>query len=188
MLIIILSMKGGKFLLKKKQWFCSLVALFLVLMMTGCTLQSQEQEEEQNILVQTSWVSDTDYSQIIFSDGQEFEWYQLPEDKTDNYFTGTYSFYIGQEAMDYITQTFSEYEVTEEDMEGIFLQNEEYELDNFVALNLKNDYFVLDGEEQVTDPEKPYFETYFFGFLREDGAILDIANMDSGMYAWFVKE
>lgn len=174
-------------MLKKRQWIYFLLFPLLVLMM-GCNANSQDQEEDRDLLAETSWISDTDYSQILFDEEKGFEWYQSPEDKDDNYYTGTYAFYMGQEAMDYITVSHPDYGVTEEDLEGVFMQNEAFALDNLVALNLKNESFVLDGEEQVTDSDEPYFESYFFGFLREDGDILDIANMDSGMYAWFVKE
>lgn len=66
----------------------------------------------------------------------------------------------------------------------IFAGNDDFELDNFVALTLNNESFVMDGEELASEAGV----TYYYGFLLENESILDIASMDSRIYAWFVKE
>lgn len=171
-------------MLKKRQWIYTLLLSILVIIMMGCSSNSQDSKNDQDILSKTSWISDTDYSQIIFNEDKSFEWYQSKEEKDDNYYAGTYTFYIGQEAMDHVTDNLSEYGVGKEEMEEIFAGDEEFELNNFVILTLNNESFIIEGKEQLSQPG----ETYFFGFLLEQGSVLDVANMDSGVYAWFEKE
>ena len=105
---------------------------------------------------------------------------------TNNYFEGTYEFYIGEEAVIYITTQLSDYGVTKEKLEGLFDRNEEYDEANFVILVLNNEACMVDGENQVESP----YQTPYFGFCVEAEGVpcLDIANMNSGNYHFFVAK
>lgn len=167
----------------KRKWQISLVFLFCLFMgLSGCTPQAEE--ENHNILAGTSWISADDESQMVFNEDQSFGWYQSKDEKDDNYFSGTYVFYMGQEAMNYLTGDLSEYNVTEEEMQFYFDKNKEYALDNFVCFTTNNQSFLLNGEEQLSEEQK----TSYYGFLLGDGTFLDIANMSTGTYYGFSKE
>lgn len=167
----------------KRQIRVYLSVLFcLFLFLSGCTPQAEE--KNRDILSDTSWISANDGSQMVFNEDQSFAWYQSKDEKEDNYFAGTYDFYIGQEAMDYLTGTLSEYGVTEENMQWYFDNNEEYSLENFVCFTMNNQSFLLDGEEQLSEEKR----SSYFGFLLEDDTFLDIANMTTGTYYSFSKE
>lgn len=169
-------------MIKKRKWIYSLLLAVLALTMIACS--PNPQEENTDILGDSSWLSEDDDSQIVFNTDNSFSWYQSKEEEDDNYYAGSYDFYIGEEAMDYITDTLSEYAVKEEELQGVFDRNEEYELDNFVCFTMNNETFILYGDEQLSEP----IDSHYFGFLLDDGSILDIANMDTGSYVWFVKE
>lgn len=160
-----------------------LVLLFcLALGLSGC--MPQEEGQNRDLVAGTSWISADDGSQMIFNKDQSFGWYQSKDDKEDNYFAGTYDFYIGQDAMDYVTGPLSGYGVTEEKMQLYFDKNEEYGLDNFVCFTTNNQSFMLNGEEQLSEEKK----SSYFGFLLQDGTFLDVANMVTGTYYGFSKE
>lgn len=160
----------------------SILLLCLFLYLSGCA--SQADDQDRDILKDTSRVSADDGSQMVFNEDQGFGWYQSKDEKDDNYYAGTYDFYMGQDAMDYLTGDLSEYGITKEEMQFYFDRNKEYKLDNFVCFTLHNQSFLLNGEEQLSEEK----ETHYFGFLLKDGTFLDVANMITGTYHGFSKE
>ena len=74
--------------------------------------------------------------------------------------------------------------MSEEELEGVFDRNEQYEESNFVIFVLNNEACIVDGENIVDSP----YKTPYFGFYLEDDGVpyLDIANMNSGNYHLFV--
>lgn len=169
-------------MIKKRQFYFFLLLLLVLLLIVACSSKTSNQDSD--ILAGTTWLSDMDYSLIVFNEDESFEWYQSEDEKDDNYYAGTYTFYIGQDAVDYITGPLAEYNVTEKELQAIFRQNEDFDLNNFVCYTINNESFILDGEEQISEPE----EGHYFGFLREDGEVLDVASLFSGTYSWFIKQ
>lgn len=169
-------------MMKKRRLIYSILLLCLFLYLSGCA--SGADAQNGNILAGTSWISADDGSQMVFNEDESFGWYQSKEEKDDNYYAGTYDFYVGQDAMDYLTGDLAEYEVTKEEMQLYFDRNEEYGLNNFVCFTLNNQSFLLSGEEQLSEEK----QTHYFGFLLEDGTFLDIANMITATYHGFSKE
>lgn len=84
--------------------------------------------------------------------------------------------------MDYVTKSLSGYGLTKAYLTANFAANED--LEDFVTLTLNNESLIFDGEELFSEPQ----ETHYYGFLREDESVLDIVNMDTGNYTWFVRE
>ena len=120
---------------------------------------------------------------MIDADGS-FHWYQPRQVTDDNYYAGTYRFYVGQEAWDYLLAYFSDMGLTEEDLLGVINDRPEYNLERFVCLVATNESFLLDGEEQLSAPT----QTHYFGFLLENGSYLNIANMTTGSSYAFTKD
>lgn len=142
--------------------------------------------DEAARLTAYNWQGTKDGSLLVFEQDGTFRYYQTAEDLTDNYFEGTYEFYVGADAVDYITTDLSDYSVTKNELEGIFEGSEEYDESNFVCFTLNNEACYMGGENTV---EKPY-QTSYFGFcLEEDGDLyLDIANMNSANYHLFIAK
>lgn len=131
-------------------------------------------------LQQTSWIL-TDNSELVL-DASTFTWYKTKDVYTDNYFKGTYVYYIGTSAVNYITNELSNYGVTKEELQGVFDRNEEYNEDNFVVLVLQHTGGTIEGKPYEKNTIDPYY-----GFLLNDGTYLDIANMNSASYYVFTK-
>ena len=130
----------------------------------------------------TTWIAG-DGSEAIFTESR-LDWYKSPTDHTDNYYSGEYSFYIGKDAVEYITTKLSSYGITNSELQGIFKRNAEYDESNFVVFDIRYDKFILNGEEQtITRPLVPWY-----GFLLEDGTFLDVANMNTASYYEFTKK
>ena len=120
----------------------------------------------------------------MFDADGSFHWYQSRQVTDDNYYAGTYRFYVGQEAWDYLLAYFSDMGLTEEDLLGVINDRPEYSLERFVCLVATNESFLLDGEEQLSAPT----QTHYFGFLLENGSYLNIANMTTGSSYAFTKD
>lgn len=147
-------------------------------------MEEKEQEKESSIITEYDWQGSEDSSLIVCETDGSFRYYQSADNLSDNYYEGTYEFYMGKDAVSYITTELSAYGVTEEELEGVFDRNEQYSESNFVIFVLNNEACIIDGENQV---ESPYQTPYFGFYLEEDGVpYLDIANMNSGNYHLFV--
>ncbi len=134
-------------------------------------------------ITEYKWQATSDSSLIVCEKDGSFKYYQSAEDLTNNYFEGTYGFYVGKPAVTYITTELSEYAVTKAELEGLFDRVEEYDESNFVVFVLNNEACMIDGENVV---EAPYQTPYYGFFLESDGVpCLDIVNMNSGNYQLF---
>ena len=145
---------------------------------------STEKAQENTIITDYIWQASGDASLIVCKKDGSFKYYQSAEELNDNYYEGTYEFYMGEDAVDYITIELSAYGVTREELEGVFDRNENYDESNFVIFVLNNEACIMDGENVVDSP----YQTPYFGFyLEEDGVpYLDIANMNTGNYNLFI--
>jgi len=139
-----------------------------------------------SIITDYNWKGANDGSLIICEVGETFRYFQSADNLEDNYYEGTYEFYVGQDAVDYVTTTLSEYAVTEEELEGLFERSDEYDVSDFVCFVLHNEACIVDGENTVDEP----YTTPYFGFcFEEDGTFyLDIANMNTANYHTYIAE
>ena len=145
---------------------------------------STEKAQENTLITEYIWQASGDSSLIVCKKDGSFKYYQSADELNDNYYEGTYEFYMGKDAVSYITTELSAYGVTKEELEGVFDRNEQYEESNFVIFVLNNEACIIDGENQVESP----YQTPYFGFYLEDDGVpyLDIANMNTGNYHLFV--
>ena len=122
-----------------------------------------------------------DDSVIYFQTDGTFEWYLSADDTSDNYYTGTYEMYTGEDALEYITVDLSDYGVTVDEMYEFFVQNadnEFYQMSNLCCVVLHNDERMMDGKLESMGKD-----TYYMGFYQD--GYYDAANMDTGNYAQF---
>ena len=154
----------------------------LTLLLVGCSFSKKETPINDEIS-NTTWVSNGDCSEMIFGE-TKFNWYQEEGVHNDNYYSGTFEYYRGSKAVEFITTELSQYGVTREELNELFARNKEYSEDNFVVFNLVYDKLVMNSEE--TSLEKSLIPWY--GFILKDGTYLDVANMNNGSYYAFVKQ
>lgn len=138
-----------------------------------------------HVIAGTSWLPADDNSRMVFNEDGRFAWYQSKNDTEDNYFMGTYDFYVGQEALDYLTEL-SEYAygVTEEDIQKYYLDSGLVIRDDFVCFSVDNQSFLLNGKEQLSEKTK----TAYYGFFNVNGTFLNIYNMATGTLYMLSKE
>ena len=134
-----------------------------------------------NMMGNTTWLSD-DGSQVIFTEDR-IDWYRSADDHSDNYYSGTYAFYMGEAAVDYITRDLSEYGITKEVLNILFDRSDKQNVSNFVVFDIRYDKYLLCGEEQTI--ERPLVP--WFGFIFDEYTRLDVANMNTGTYYPFFK-
>lgn len=149
---------------------------------TSVAVETNRRTEPSSLMNHTKWLSD-DGSELVFTD-ERINWYRSMDDHNDNFYSGTFQFYIGQDAIQYLTQSLSEYEVTEADLQALFDRSSEYDQSSFVVFDIRYDQYVVNGTEQViTRNLVPWY-----GFLLKDGTFLDVANMNTGSYYPFIKQ
>lgn len=163
----------------KKFW----IFLITILCLVGCGNKQEEPKEKPNEMANTIWIA-TDGSEMVFEE-KDFNWYKDEGIHDDNYYTGTYEYYRGQEAVEFITAELSEYGVTEKELEEMFANNiEEETKENFVVFNMVYTSITVDGE--TTEP--PTSLVPWFGFILEDDTYLDVVNMNTASYYGFTKK
>ena len=133
-----------------------------------------------------------DGSYIKFNvSSDKFLWYQSVEDKEkeDNFYKGTYQFYIGTDAMEYIDENLAEeYGLTSVEMTEFLLRNsgnENYRWDNFIILAMHTDSIVYEGEEKEMDTDRCY---YGFFYEADGKSVYDAANIKTASYQLFVRD
>lgn len=164
-----------------------------IMLLGGCGDSTSEIEMEattEEIVVDTAIgiITDNNWrgeggSYLVCEEDGTYNYYKTSEDLTNNYYEGTYEFYMGEEAVTYVTEDLSQYSVTRQELEELFMRNEDYDASNFVCLVLNHNTRIMDGENTLEEPTTaPHY-----GFLLEnEGTLyLDVANMNTGNYYLF---
>ena len=134
-----------------------------------------------NTLNATSWVL-SDNSEMKFSAVGGFAWYKTKDVYNDNYYSGSYRYYEGKEAVKVITTELSKYAVTEDELQRIFDSSDIYNEENFVVIIVQYSNSLINGQYEANTNYIP-----FYGFMLQDGTFLDIANMNTGNYYKLTK-
>lgn len=145
----------------------------------------------QKKIEKNNWITVNDHSYLVFNKkDKSFTYYQSYLDTSDNYYTGQYRIYTGEDAFDYITGDLSDYGITKSELRQMIRMNDEYDMDNLICLCLDNEELVTDGESE--DGES--WTTHYYGFYLtpEKGGktynVLDLANMETASYITFIME
>lgn len=155
--------------------------------------EEEEEEDEEPVtpavtqitLPSTKWLFASDSSEIVFTE-TGFNWYKDENIYTDNYYTGTYKFYMGAEAAKYITEDLSSYGVTSDELQGLYSTVDGKSEANLVVLVLETTSMYIGG--QLTDLAATPIVAPYYGFAIKDGETLDLANMKSATYATLNKK
>ena len=159
-----------------------IVALGVILSKTGAV---PEADITADYFQKYNWL-ENDGSYLVLESSTRFKYYRNKDEQDDYYYTGTYEFYSGPEAISYVVDDLSEYGVTRDEIDGIIDRNEEYNTSNFVCLVIHNEEQIVDGEDIMeNDVMTPYY-----GFYLKEGSneALDIANMNAASYYYFTPE
>lgn len=128
--------------------------------------------EEENIDIRGySWQAD-DNSVLYLNQDKTYTWYQSDTEKTDNFYSGTYEFYTGNNAIIYIADNLKEYHITEEEQRNL-IRREGYDLNDYYLIILNCDKMVKDSQEQIPNTRT----IYYYGFYQENQKYLDLKNI-----------
>ncbi len=153
-----------------------LIVFVLTLFVSGCGSKSNN-----SLLADTTWKED--YGSELVLTKNKLTWYETEGEHDDNYQSGTYKFFRGEEAVNYVTTELSSFGVTRDELEGIFDRSDKYSKKDFIVLDIYYDAFKMDGEmQEIKDSHIPWF-----GFILQNDTYLDVANMKTGTYYGFKK-
>lgn len=135
----------------------------------------------KNYIQNTTWIA-SDKSEMIF-DKDRFNWYLNQNDHTDNVQYGSYIFYSGDLAVDYITTDLKSFGVTRSELDTLFASNEKYDASNFVVFNIKLEGYTINGQSTTLNKD-----IYWYGFLLNNNQNLQVVNMITATYYNFTKK
>ena len=166
--------------------------MLFTLCLTACTKPVPTYsviEPETHSISGTNWILTDDNSYIMFNSDKTFIWALHEEILDDNYWSRTYIFYTGEEAITYVTTELGEYGLAESEIYELISKKDEYTTDNFICILLINTSFVLDGEEQfgtqydISSTTAPYY-----GFIVDGDTTLLLINSNTGYGGVFSRQ
>lgn len=159
--------------------------LIATLMLTSCSInlnfKTKEKTEptKSSISVENTAYIASDGSFLILGkigDEKGFNWFKTSADLSDNFFSGKYTAYIGEEGMNFVTEEKPCYGVTKEE-----INRSTPDKDRFVVLYVEYDDFFVDGMSQIgdwnnsIDTENPK-SCMYYGVVEQNGD-LSLVNM-----------
>lgn len=157
--------------------------LFVCIVLVVPLLVSCSTKGKYDVISGENWQANDGSLLELNADGT-FKWYQDPDDKTDNYYSGTYRVYNGQAAIENIAKEFAEYNFTEKEQLDMIARNKDWNKDIYYNFILQNEECIVDGKNVLDTDVKI---TPYLGFYYEDERYLDLANMMTANYVGFTK-
>lgn len=134
------------------------------------------------------WLERSSDSYLVPESNGDFKYYKSKDDLDDYYYTGTYEFYCGEDAVNYVVDELSDYKygLTRDDIDDYIdvHSSEGYRKNRFVCLVLKNEQCIIEGENTFTET----VITPYYGFYLEDPYKegLELTNMREGSSYYFL--
>lgn len=126
-----------------------------------------------------SWIG-TDNSILYLNHNQNYTWYQDDQIHDNNFHTGTYMVYTGNDAIQYIATNLTEYGITEETQWNI-IENKNYEVNDYYLLILNCNKSIINNNEQKIENS----QIYYYGFYDNATNQLDLINIATNTNAQF---
>lgn len=134
-------------------------------------------------IINNGWVAMENGSYLEFGKKQTYKYYSSYEDTSDNYYSGNYRMYSGENAVTQLTKTYKKYGVTKNEIKRLISNNQAFKEENFVVIVLENDGYWSDGDNVERNPE----DTVFYGFLVSSPDLsLPLIDADSGDHLSFI--
>lgn len=122
----------------------------------------------------TDWIETDDGSYLVFVNDMDFRYYTDYRVLDNNYFTGTYELYIGTEAIDAISQDYTQYGYTEDDVTDKIQEERGIALNEFVVLVLKNNGYWTDG----VNTRDSRWDRVYMGYYAKGSSKLELFCLD----------
>ena len=142
-------------------------------------------DEIKDAITGENWVEMNSGSYLVFNSSKKFTYFKDYGVSDNYYYEGKYELYVGDEALEYITDDLSEYDIDEDDIEDLMDENKNYDISNLVCLVLKNNKQIIDGENQLDDT----VVTPYYGFYVDAGdTFINLTHMETNVKYLFVPE
>ena len=141
----------------------------------GDTYDKDDEYDEEEFSLSGKILHGSDNSVLYLNNDNTYSWYMNDKDHDDNYYSGTYSYYNGLEAISYIIKNFSEYGLTY-DKQMDFFGEGKYKIDDYYVLVLNCNNVVINGKSD--DKAKGIIP--YYGFYDDDEYTLSMINMKTG--------
>ena len=136
-------------------------------------------------IANTNWIDVSNKSYLVFNTDGTFRNYQFYTDTTNNYYSGTYAIFTGEEAKIKIIEGLSSYGWTEEYFNQYFSKNRSVTVDNVLLIVLKHDGMWKDGKN-VKD--ETWITPYVGMILSEPYTQFTVINVASNTTFTYVPE
>ena len=157
--------------------------------MAGTEKTKDNDDEDVDIkeaITSRNWVETHSNSYLVFGSGKKFTYYRDYNTTDDYYYTGKYEIYVGEDAMEYITDDLSEYGITEDEIEDMIDANRNYDLSNLVCIVLKNNEQIIGGVNTLSDTVVTPYCGFYIG--EDEDATLDLTNLNAASNFTFITE
>jgi len=169
-----------------KKYLLLIVSLLMcMLLITGCTFKInipvKKNLDSNKFSVENTKYTANDNSYLILEEygkKDNFKWYESREVLDNNYYLGTYSIYIGDEAAKFITEEKSCYGVTKDELERV--TNKDYS--NLIVMYVNYSDIIIDGESKIAefnnsiDKDNPKSMTYYGQYTENNLYLYNMMN------------
>lgn len=125
-----------------------------------------------------SWLG-IDNSILYLNNNYKYNWYQNDQEHNNNFHSGNYEFYTGEEAINYISTNLPEYGLTEKKQRNI-IENNNYEIKDYYILILNCNKSIINNQEQNMNNT-----IYYYGFYDQNLNQLNLTNITTNVSAQF---
>lgn len=126
----------------------------------------------------TNWEALNTQSYITFNVDQTFQSYQDQQDTNNNYYSGTYLFYLGKEARKYLIHSLEQFNISTHTLETYYQHAPYYSEHNLICLILQNEAYYMNAKNILKIP----VSTVYLGFLlsAQSDIYLELNNLYTG--------
>lgn len=135
-------------------------------------------------ITDVKWV-ERDGSYLLFVEKDSFKFYQSAREPKDNYSFGKYRIYVGNDAFRQITRTYSEYGVTNSELNSFIRKNNLITRDDLVCLVLEYEGSKIGGMDQNNGKREIVYYGYF---IEEPTKMLHLTDMGSAREYSFIPK
>ena len=133
-------------------------------------------------VMNSTWIG-VDSSELVFGE-DTIGWFKTQNVYTDNYFSGKFEFFMGENAIKYLTNDLKDFGITQTKINELINSNAAYTKENFVVFDINYDSVSVDGNKGVpTKGQNPWY-----GFILNNNTKLEVININTDATYVFNKK
>ncbi len=150
-----------------KKIFSALLCGIILVTVTAC---GNDEEKSGDFLSGNKW--ETASSMLLSLDSDNtFKWFNSSSDRKNNYYSGSYSTYFGQDAVDYLEENCG----FDPDSQKSTLSKFSVSLEDYCVLILNNEERIIDDKNTLDEPNT----ATYYGYYKPDYESLVLLNYNT---------